>query len=326
MTSRGARGGSRACRTVPGIDDPPVSGKRIAVVGSGAVGCFYGAKLAQAGEDVSFLMRRDLEAVRRDGLRIESIDGDFVLPEVKALGSTAEIGPVDLVIIALKSTANAALLELLPPLLHDNTVLLTLQNGLGNEDFLRRHFPRQPIVGGLCFVCIYRDEPGRIRHIAEGRVEMGDFEEAGQAEQIAKRFAAAGIHCPVLPDLGLARWRKLVWNVPFNGLSIAAGRVDTQRILADPELTGRVRRLMDEVRLAAAAHGHEIPESFAEGNIRMTEGMGAYKPSSLIDFETGAEVEIDAIWGEPLRRAREKGVEVPELERLVREIRTACGK
>ncbi len=299
--------------------------KRIAIVGSGAVGGYYGAKLARR-YDVSFLMRRDLDAVRESGLRVESVDGDFTLAEVSAFPTTEDIGPVDLVLIALKATANGVLTELLPPLLKERTILLTLQNGLGNEEFLASNFPGHPILGGLCFVCINRGKPGTIKHLAHGLVEMGALDNNGTVEEVGAMFREAGIRCRVLPDLGLARWRKLVWNVPFNGLSIAAGGIDTQQILASAELEVRTRALMHEVILAAAAHGYEIDNEFAEVNIQRTREMGPYQPSSLVDFLAGNAVEVEPIWGEPLRRAKARGVDTPELEKLYFEICVATGK
>lgn len=296
----------------------------IAIVGSGSVGSYYGARLALTHE-VSFLMRRDLEAVQQKGLMVHSIDGDFHLDAVKAYATTEAIGPVDLVIIALKTTANAALPGLLRPLLKPGTILLTLQNGLGNEEFLHAAFPGHPILGGLCFVCINRGEPGVIHHLAHGRVEMGEFTSKGVVQSVAALFTEAGLDCRVLPDLGLARWRKLIWNVPFNGLAIAAGGIDTREILALPELVDRTRTLMHEIIAIAAALGHEIDPAFAESNIRGTREMGPYQPSSLVDFLAGNAVEVEAIWGEPLRCAADLGLEMPELKKLYFEICRATG-
>ena len=296
--------------------------RKIAVVGSGAVGGYYGAKIAQK-HDVSFLMRRDLEAVRENGLKIESCDGDFHLPDARAFGSTEEIGPVDLVLIAVKTTSNEVIPTLIPPLLESDTILLTLQNGLGNEEYLNHLFPDQPLMGGLCFVCINRGEPGTIQHLAHGKVEMGEYTNSGVAESILKLFQESDIHTQLLSDLGLARWRKLVWNVPFNGLSIAGGGIDTQKILSDPNLFERTTRLMHEIISSAASHGFEIKANFVDTNIERTRSMGPYQPSSLVDFLAGREVEVESIWGEPLRRSQAKGVATPELEKLYLEIREA---
>lgn len=293
--------------------------RRIAVVGAGAVGCYYGAHIARY-HSVTFLMRRDLEAVRGNGLRIFSPDGEIYLEEVEVSGSTEKIGPVDLVIIAVKTTANAELPDLIRPLVQPDTVILTLQNGLGNEEFLHEHFPDQAVLGGLCFVCINRGAPGEIHHLAHGLVEMGEFTNTGVLDDVVSLFANSGLPVSSLPDMGLARWRKLIWNVPFNGLSIVGGGIDTRQILSDPKLVARTRRLMSEVILTAGRLGYFIDPAFAEKNIENTLQMGPYKPSSLIDFLNGQAVEVEAIWGEPLRRAGSVGVETPELELLYHEI------
>ncbi|WP_395739943.1 2-dehydropantoate 2-reductase [Prosthecobacter sp.] len=296
---------------------------RIAIVGSGAVGCYYGGRLAQHGHEVHFLMRSDYEVVKRDGLKITSHDGNFELPQVHCHRSTAEIGACDLVIIAMKATANAVLLELLPPLLKEKTMILTLQNGLGSDDFLARHFGSAHVLGGLCFVCINRIAPGVIHHIAQGQISLGEHSGGAQVrtEALAVEFRRCGIECKVEPSLIAARWKKLVWNVPFNGLSIAAGGKDTAAILADAALERRVRRLMREIIETAGRLGHEIPLGLIDDMIDRTRTMSAYKPSSLIDFLAGSEVELEAIWGEPVRRAKAAGIEMPEVERLYEELK-----
>lgn len=298
---------------------------RIAVVGAGAVGCYYGGKLAHYGREVHFLMRSDLAHVKKHGLRLISRQGNIHLPKVLAHATPEEIGPVDLVLIALKATANASLDTLIPPLLKPDgsTMLMTLQNGLGNEEYLAERFGADHVLGGLCFVCLNRTAPGTIEHFGHGRIEMGEF--AGlplpRTWEIQGEFKRCGIVCSVLPDLGLARWRKLVWNVPFNGLSIAGGGIDVARILADEDLLYLTRGLMDEVIGIARRLGHDIPPAFADKNIENTRSMGPYRPSSLIDYLEGREVEVEAIWGEPCRRGFNAGAEIGRLETLYRLIR-----
>jgi 2-dehydropantoate 2-reductase len=296
---------------------------RIAIVGSGAVGCYYGGRLAQHGHEVHFLMRSDYEQVKRHGLKISSPLGDFELAQVNCHRSTAEIGACDLVIIAMKATANEVLLELLPPLLKEKTMILTLQNGLGSDDFLARHFGSKRVLGGLCFVCINRIAPGVIHHIAQGQIALGEHSCAPQlrTEALAAELRRCGIECKVEPSLIAARWKKLVWNIPFNGLSIAAGCKDTAAILADPVLEQRVRGLMPEIIETAGRLGHEIPLSLIDDMIERTRTMAGYKPSSLIDFLAGSEVELEAIWGEPVRQAKAAGIEMPQVERLDQELK-----
>ncbi|MDB6005690.1 MAG: 2-dehydropantoate 2-reductase [Prosthecobacter sp.] len=296
---------------------------RIAIIGSGAVGCYYGGRLAQHGNEVHFLMRSDYDDVKEHGLKICSHLGDFDLPQVDCHRSTAEIGACNLVIIAMKATANEVLLELLPPLLKEETMILTLQNGLGCDDFLARHFGSERVLGGLCFVCINRIAPGVIHHIAQGQISLGEHSGAPQArtEALAAEFRRCGIECRVESSLLTARWKKLVWNIPFNGLSIAAGGKDTAAILADPVLEQRVRDLMREIIETAGTLGHAIRLSLIDDMIERTRTMSAYKPSSLIDFLAGSEVELEAIWGEPVRRAKAAGIEMPLVERLYEELK-----
>jgi 2-dehydropantoate 2-reductase len=291
---------------------------RIAIVGAGAIGQYYGARLAYYGRDVHFLMRSDLEAVQRFGIRVHSREGNFRVARVNARRSTEEIGPCDLVIIALKTTGHEALLHLLPPLLHERTLLLTLQNGLGNEEFLAAHFGAERVLGGLCFVCLTRLEPGVIENYDCGRMSLGEYGgyPLPRTHDIGWEFKRCGVVCRVVEDLARERWRKLVWNIPFNGLSVTAGGIDTGAILANDELRMETLGLMDEVIAAAGKCGHFLPTAEALKQLNATRDMGAYKTSSLIDFEQHKPLELEAIWGEPLQRGRAAGASMPRLERL----------
>jgi 2-dehydropantoate 2-reductase len=291
---------------------------KIAVVGSGAVGCYYGGMLAHAGHDVHFLMRAALDTVRHEGLVIFTKGGEVRLPRVQCAGTTEEIGPVDLVIIAVKATANRELERLLPPLIGENTALLTLQNGLGNEAFLSARWDAGRVMGALCFVCINRTAPGVIRHLDHGSISIGEYRRpvSERVRGIADAFRAVEVEAHAVDDLDGERWRKLLWNIPFNGLSIAAG-ANVAEVLADEGLRARARSLMDEVLDAARRLGHEIPDAYADWQIERSDSMGAYRPSSMIDFEMGRLVEVDAIWGEPLRQGLAAGAEMPGLELLL---------
>jgi 2-dehydropantoate 2-reductase len=295
----------------------------IAIIGSGALGSYYGAKLARQGADVRFLMRADLAAVRAAGLHVREGGGEWRLQPVQALGSTAEIGPVDLVIIGLKTTANADLERLIPPLLHQGTLLLTLQNGLGNEEFLAARWGAERVLGGLCFVCLNRVAPGVIEHYGHGTLSIGEFRRTPleRTRALGALFSAAGVETHVVENLVTERWRKLVWNIPFNGLSMATGGLTCDVLLADEALQAQVRALMAETIAAAAALGHEIPASFIDYQIERTFPMGPYKPSSLIDWQAGRAVEVESIWGEPWRQGKAAGADLPRLELLYQLLR-----
>ena len=290
---------------------------KIAVVGSGAVGCYYGGMLAQAGHDVHFLMRADLETVRREGLRIFTKGGEVHLPRLRCAATTEEIGAADLVIIALKATANAELARLLPPLIGERTALFTLQNGLGNERFLAERWGEERVMGGLCFVCINRTAPGVIRHLDEGSISIGEFGRpvSGRVRALAEAFLSVGVEANAVDDLDGERWRKLMWNVPFNGLSIAAN-ANVADVLGDATLRAEARAIMDELLDAARRLGHAIPDSFADWQIERSFAFGGYRPSSMIDYELGRPVEVEAIWGEPLRQGLAAGAEMPRLALL----------
>ncbi len=292
---------------------------RIAIVGAGAVGGYYGAQLARAGCEVSFLLRGDLASVRAHGLRVRQPPAcDFTLAPVRAFGTTAEIGPVDLVVIGLKATANDELPRLLPPLLGGSTAILLLQNGLGGDEFLARHFGAARVLGGLCFVCLNRTGPGEITCTLPGYLALGEFAgpPTARLRELAARFTAAGVRTVVAENLAEARWQKLVWNVPFNGLAIAAGGVTTDVIMGDATLRAEARALMDEIVAAAARFGYAVPPGFIQMQLDHTAGMGPYRPSSLIDWQAGRAVEVEAIWGEPLRRAQAAGAAMPHLAKL----------
>ena len=294
----------------------------VAVVGAGAIGLYYGGRLAAAGDDVRFLLRSDFDAVSTHGLVAESVHGDFTLPEVKAFRESREIGPVDLVLVTWKATSNHLLESVLPPLLHSRTQVLTLQNGLGNCEAIAAITGPERVLGGLCFVCINRISPGHIRHTAGGRVSIGEWRPGipDRAEAVAARMKHAGIPAAAVPSLEHAQWEKLVWNIPFNGLSVAEGGVTTDVLLASPQTEAEIRGLMAEVIQTARALGHGLDDSLIEFNVERTRPMGPYRTSSMIDFVEGREVEVGPIWREPLHRARAADMAVPRLEKLLQRI------
>ena len=294
----------------------------IAVVGAGAVGGYYGARLAQHGHDVHFLLRSDYEAVKRNGLVVESCDGDFVLPpgSVNVYDDAGRMPKAGLVIVALKSTANDQFERLITPLLNDGTAILTLQNGLGNEDRLAELFGARRVLGGMAFVCINRAGPGVVRHTDHGVIRLGDFtrpSRSPRAESIAAMFNASRIKCELLDDLRWGRWQKLTWNIPFNGLG-AVFDLTTDRLICSDDGRQMVAGLIREVIAAARADGVELPESLVRQQVDNTTTMGPYRSSMQVDRQEGRPMEVEAILGEPLRRAKAGGVATPILDALYR--------
>lgn len=292
---------------------------RIVIVGSGALGLFYGGLLQRGGNDVHFLLRSDYDAIMQKGLTVHSIDGDYYLPHVQGHKNTAEIGPVDLVLVGLKTFANRHLGELIWPLLSEDTQILTLQNGLGNEDYLADLFGAERIIGGVAFLCSNRGEPGHIHHTAAGRIIIGEHQVIDQSrlDLLAGCFRSAGIDCKTTGDLKRARWEKLVWNIPYNGLcALLQQSVD---LLMQTQATRHlVRDLMVEVIAAANAQDltKVITEGYADSMLEFTDGMGIYKPSMQIDREEGRELEIQAIFRIPLEYGLKRNIKMPQVEML----------
>ena len=298
---------------------------RIVIVGCGAVGLFYGAKLALSGQDVHFLMRQDFDQVSKYGIKIESASGEAEYLENPSIYKDAlEIGPCDLIIVAIKSTDNKALESLIPKLIKKETAIMTLQNGLGNEEFIAKKFGSHRVLGGLCFVCLNRVSKGVVRHIAQGTISCGEFMglPLPRTHDVALMFKSAGIPFIVAESLIEQRWKKLVWNIPFNGISISEGGVDTSVILEDKSLLFLVEVLMREVIQVANKLGYNLSNSLIDHNIKETKSMGPYRPSSMIDFMEGRPVEVEAIWGNPVRVGRSVGVEIPRMEALYDSIKS----
>ena len=297
---------------------------KLAIVGAGALGSYYGARLALAGADVRFLLRGDLAAVRERGLTLREKDATRHLGDVAAFARPEEIGLVDLVVVTMKTTANDLLATLVAPLVGPQTAVLTLQNGLGNEEHLAALVGAERVLGAVCYISVTREAPGEINgYYTPGAMTLGEFgRPAGErVRTVAALFAGIGVKAHAVDNLAEARWQKLIWNVPFNGLAIAGGGITTDRILGDPALAEQVRQLMDEIAAVARYLGHRISEEFIQSQIDATLGMGAYRPSSLVDSLAGREVEVEAIWGEPLRRAQAAGVATPRLAVLYADIK-----
>ena len=298
--------------------------QRVAVIGAGAVGSYYGARLAQAGHDVHFLMRRDYDAVKAAGLHITSPRGDMDFPSPAIARRPQEIGPVDWVLCALKATSIDAGRELIEPCIGPGTRILVLMNGLGLEERFGEWFGRERIFGGMAFTCVNRGAPGEVHHLAYGEVVVGHLlDDASEVERALALWAPAQVEFTGAPSLREARWEKLCWNIPFNGLCVAAGGVMTDVIVDDPDLRAAARATMEEV----IAAGNADLESRGEGArldgqeivarmFTFTDQMGPYKPSTMIDYVEGRAIEVEAMFAAPLARARELGVPTPHLATL----------
>ena len=295
---------------------------KYAIIGTGAVGSFYGGKLAHAGCDVHFLLHSDYEYVKEHGLQVDSCDGSFHLHSPQVYNNTASMPQADVVIVALKTTRNHLLKELLPPLLHKKTLVLLIQNGIGPEPLLQEQFPDLYLAAGLAFICSSKTEPGRVNHQCYGSINIGNYscKEPAIIEQLIADFTMAGITACEVEYLE-ARWKKEVWNMPFNGMTVVLD-TRTDHLLANPATRELIHRQMLEVIGAAQALGAKnIDASFADQMIEMTLNMAPYSPSMKLDYDFHRPMEIDYIYSNAIARAHKAGFSMPCLEMLEAQLR-----
>lgn len=295
---------------------------RYGVIGTGALGGFYGGKLARAGREVHFLFRSDFEYVRQSGLQVDSIDGDFHLSQVHAYKSAKDMPACDVVLVCLKTTANHRLPEMVRPLLHKATVVVLLQNGLGLEEDLAVQLPETEIAGGLAFICADKIGPGHIRHLDFGKLNLGSYnlKNPEVLKDVVADFKEAGVSTDFAPDLNYARWQKLVWNIPFNGMTVALNTT-TDKLMASAATRELSKELMLEVIHAANRCGAPLKEELAQQMIDMTVRMTPYAPSMKLDFDFGRPMEIEYIYSRPVETARKAGFEMHKVAMLEKQLR-----
>jgi len=291
---------------------------KILVMGAGAVGAFYGARLQQAGEDVVLCARgENLRALRAHGLEIKSFKGDLKIA-VKATDNPREFAPYDLILFAVKSYDTEASARQLEGCLAQDGILMTIQNGVENEDVLCRFFPREAVMGGNSRVGAELIAPGKILHTAIGVIEFGELDgrETPRAQRLAEVFKRAGIFGELTADLKTIRWYKLMGNNSTNSVS-ALSRTTLGQMLEDPEGYNLVRTLMLETLAVGRAEGAKVTDDRVDLQLnQIQKSLDAYaiKTSTFQDLEKGKPLEYDAISGAVVRAARRHGMRVPATE------------
>ena len=288
----------------------------------GAIGGFYGAKLAHAGKEVHFLSHSDYQYVKERGLQVDSCDGSFHLPQINAYGAASDMPKCDVVLIGLKTVNNHLLTELLPPLLKEDTLVVLIQNGIGVEEDVQKMFPEVQLAAGLAFICSAKTEPGRVNHQCYGYINIGNYscKQQEKIDEVLDDFRKAGVDANEVEYLE-ARWKKAVWNMPFNGMTVALN-TQTDILLQHPSTLQLIKDQMMEVIEAAQACGvKNIDESFAEKMIYNTVHMTPYSPSMKLDFDFKRPMEINYLYTRPIEKAREAGYQMRKLEMLEQELR-----
>jgi 2-dehydropantoate 2-reductase len=295
---------------------------RYGIIGVGAIGGFYGSKLAYSGQEVHFLLHSDYQFVKEHGMQVDSCDGSFHLDDVNVYQNVEDMPKCDVVLVGLKTTNNHLLADLLPPLLHEHTIVVLIQNGIGVEADVQQMFPKIQLVAGLAFICSAKTEPGRVNHQCYGSINLGNYscKDEARFQQILNDFTNAGVQAASVP-YEEARWKKAVWNMPFNGMTVA---LDTQTdlLLKNPDTRQLIRDLMMEVIGAAQHLGVTgLTEAFADKMIETTDVMTPYSPSMKLDYDFHRPMEIHYLYSRPIEIARAAGYRMPKLEMLEAELR-----
>jgi 2-dehydropantoate 2-reductase len=294
---------------------------KYAIVGTGAIGGFYGGILAHAGNDVHFLFHNDYDFVCKNGLKIDSVLGNFHLQNINAYHNTDKMPKCDVVLVCLKTTNNEILKKIIPPLLHSGTCVILIQNGLIIESDLAKFFPNLPIAGGIAFICSNKTGEGHITHLDYGKITIGSYQGKNKEllEQVCSDLIAAHVPAEFSDNLIESRWKKLVWNIPYNGLCVLLNTT-TEQLMNHSKTYELVRDLMFEVIHAANASGVLIAEGFVQEMLDSTRIMKPYAPSMMLDFLFKRPLEIEAIYSATLAEARSKGFKMPKVKMLEQQL------
>jgi 2-dehydropantoate 2-reductase len=292
---------------------------KIGVVGAGGVGGYYGARLALAGSEVGLIARGDhLAAIRERGLRVRADDGDFTV-RVAASDDPAEIGPCDAVLFCVKSYDTDQAAALLGPLLMPETGVVSLQNGVDNEEKIGARIGPERVLGGASFILAHIAEPGVVEQVGSvRRVIFGELD-GSRSERVTRLLAAfrkAEIDTDLADDIRVVLWDKFAYLCALAGLT-AVTRLPIDELLAVPETRNLFRQVVREVSLVARAEGVELAHEIVDQKAAFAEALGRHSFSSLHhDLVTGHRLELDALHGELTRRAARHGIPVPVSEMI----------
>jgi len=286
---------------------------RIAVLGAGAVGGYFGAKLALAGHDLVFIARGEhLRALRAGGLRVVSAGADMDVKNAAFVGAPDQVGAVDLILFCVKSYDTEAAARALKPLLGDGTTILSLQNGVDNPETIARLWGRERTLAGVVYVGAQITAPGVITHSAGGKIVFGPLDGAidEPIRRIEREIKAANIPCELTSNIRQMQWTKLLWNAPFCAISCLA-RADMGQIFESEALIQLALDCMSEVQEAALTQGIELGRERFEETIAFSRGLGRFKPSMLQDLEAGKPLEYEAFNGIVVKLLAQSGKAAP---------------
>lgn len=289
----------------------------ILMAGVGAVGAYFGGRLAVSGQaEIRVICRSDYHEIVSSGYEITSPDGNFSFMPAQVYRSAAECDtPPDYIIVCAKVLPGIDIPAMIAPAVAPGTSIVLIQNGIDIEKDIRQAFPENELISGVAYIGVTRVAPGRIVHTDGGKLKFGVYPQGETPESLAlaAMFNAAGVPTDSRADIIRVRWEKLVWNAPFNPVSVLS-RANTSQIMNDPDMLKLIRTIMDEVMALAAADGWPLPSDLPDKMLQYTAGFRPYKPSMLIDFEHCRPMEIEAILGNALRAADQFKVATPCLQ------------
>jgi 2-dehydropantoate 2-reductase len=280
----------------------------VLIVGAGAVGSYYGGRLSQSGAKVSVLSRSDYEEVKKNGINIQSVNGDFKFIPDEVVKSVSDYSKKpDYIIVTTKVLPELDIVNLIKSQVKKNTSIVLIQNGINIEEKIYNTFPENEIISGLAFICVSKVSPGTILHQDFGRLAIGTYPNgiSKKVTFLQNLFNESGVKCLTNENIVNSRWQKLVWNAPFNPLSVILGGATTEMILKNEKTTVLAKKIMQEVVDLAKLSGYELPNDIIEKNIKNTLNMAPYKTSMLLDFENKRPLEVEAILGNTLKIAEE---------------------
>lgn len=300
---------------------------RIAVFGTGGVGGFFGGRLAQAGEDVTFIARGEhLRAIKASGLKVESPSGDFVVSPAKATDDVKEAGEVELVIVGVKAWQVPEAAHAMKPLVAAGTTVLPLQNGVDAVSQLVAELGADKVIGGLCRIVSFVVEPGRIRHAGlTPSVIIGELDNrrTPRIDAIEQVFKSAGVEISVASDIQVALWTKFLFIASFSGIG-AVANAPAGVVRSDPKWRSQLLKAMEEIYTLAHARGIKLPPDSVDKVMANVDRLPEDATSSMQrDIAARKPSELESQNGAVVRMAHEAGVDVPTHELIYETLKTA---
>jgi len=286
---------------------------KIIIAGTGAVGGYYGGVLAHAGHDVFFIARgAQLTALRERGLCVKSINCDFTLPSLKCGENADSFGPAGLILVCFKTYDTVKTLDLYKAGVGPDTAIISLQNGVDNEDIIAGRYGADKVLGGVSFIGSRVESPGVILHTAASNIAIGELDGrvSDRAKKLGDVFEKAGVKCKVSSDIKRDMWGKTIWNIGFNAIC-AILECSAQEAIRFEETRSVVRTAMLEWIAVAKASGVDLTPDMADKHIERTFTAGEIIPSMLQDKRAGRRMEIDTFNGKAVELGLKYGMEIP---------------